>query len=198
MSAETTTMLSGANEFVEQAKLALDNQQASKTRDKLGIYSPKKRDLAVEAFGDFDRLRDHVQGIRQHSLDNLDYYLTRFEEEALANGNSVHFARDGAELNEIVLQICRAADARKVAKGKSMVTEETSLNDHLMSAGLEVIETDLGEYIIQVAGEKPSHITGPALHKSQDDIRQLFLDRHPLGPRDLETPGRIHWRDRKP
>lgn len=180
-------MLSNADQFVEQASVALENPQAARTRDKLGIYSPQKRAAAVERFGDFDSLRDHVQAIRQHSLDNLDHYLTRFEEEALANGNSVHFARDGEELNNTVLDICRAADARKIAKGKSMVTEETLLNDHLQAAGLEVIETDLGEYIIQLAGEKPSHITGPALHKGQKEIRELFLDRHPLGNRELET-----------
>jgi len=174
--------------FLDQADAALADPRRTRARDKLGIYSPNKRSAAVERFGDFDSLREHVHGIRQHSLDNLDYYLTRFEEEAVSNGNKVYFARDGEEMNTIVLDICRSAEARKVAKGKSMVTEETGLNDHLLGAGLEVIETDLGEYIIQLAGEKPSHITGPALHKPEDEIRELFLDRHSLGERELETP----------
>ena len=118
--------------FLDQADAALADPRRTQARDKLGIYSPSKRSAAVERFGDFDSLREHVQGIRQHSLDNLDYYLTRFEEEALGNGNKVYFARDGEEMNTLVLDICRSAKARKVAKGKSMVTEETGLNDHLL------------------------------------------------------------------
>ena len=124
--------------------------------------------------------------MRQHSLANLDHYLTRFEQETLRNGNHLHYARDGDELNSIVLDICQQHSARRIAKGKSMVTEETGLNDFLVRAGLEVKETDLGEYIIQLAGETPSHIVGPALHKSAAEIRELFLARHDLGPRELE------------
>jgi L-lactate dehydrogenase complex protein LldF len=177
--------------FLNQADNALADVRRTLARDKLGVHSPNKRSAAVESFGDFDSLREHVHAVRQHSLDHLDHYLMRFEEEALANGNSVHFARDGDEMNDIVLDICRSANARKVAKGKSMVSEETALNEHLQKAGLEVIETDLGEYIIQIAGEKPSHITGPALHKPEDEIRELFLDQHPLGDRDLDTPAEL-------
>jgi L-lactate dehydrogenase complex protein LldF len=97
----------------------------------------------------------------------------------------VHYARDGDELNSIVLDICQQHGARRIAKGKSMVTEETRLNSFLQRAGLEVMETDLGEYIIQQAGETPSHIVGPALHKSADEVRTLFLDKHDLGEREL-------------
>ena len=177
--------------FLNQADSALADARRTLARDKLGVHSPSKRSAAVNDFGDFESLRQHVHAVRQHSLDNLDHYLAHFEEEALANGNSVHFARDGEEMNNIVLDICRNTNARKIAKGKSMVSEETALNEHLQSAGLEVIETDLGEYIIQLAGEKPSHITGPALHKPEDEIRELFLDRHALGERELDTPSEL-------
>jgi L-lactate dehydrogenase complex protein LldF len=177
-----------STDFLKAADLALQNSEHTSIRDEFGLSTPPKRSKAVEEFGDFQALRDHVKRIRQHSLDNLDHYLSQFEAEALNNGNSVHFARDGEEMNTLVLDICRQHQVRKVAKGKSMVTEETELNEHLIAAGLEVIETDLGEYIIQLAGEKPSHITAPAVHKTETEISELFLDKHHLGERELATP----------
>ena len=111
------------------------------------------RDAAVAEFGPYEALRQHVKRVRQHSLDNLDYYLARFELEATNNGNQVHYADSADEMNSIVLDICQQHGARKVAKGKSMVTEETGLNDYLQRGGLQVMETDLGEYIVQQAGE---------------------------------------------
>ncbi|MCB1731247.1 MAG: lactate utilization protein, partial [Halieaceae bacterium] len=133
------------------------------------------RDAAMGSFGQFEELRDHVRQVRQHSLDHLDHYLAQFEQQAVENGNRVHFASDGDAMNSIVLDICQEHRAQRVAKGKSMVTEETGLNDYLQRAGLNVMETDLGEYIIQQAGETPSHIVGPALHKSAAEVRELFL-----------------------
>ena len=177
-----------SNNFIEQAQAALKRPAQANTRDLLGAFVPPKRARAVEDFGDFKGLRDHLARVRRHALDNLDHYLLQFEQKAQDNGNTVHFARDGDELNEIVLSIIRRHDARRIAKGKSMITEETELNPYLEKAGLQVTETDLGEYIIQQAGEKPSHIVGPALHKSPDEIRELFLARHDLGPRELEDP----------
>ncbi len=181
------TMNIQSENFLDAANSALENSQRARTRNALGQSTPLKRAAAVERFGDFEALRRHVKKIRQHSLDNLDHYLQTFEHQALARGNQVHFARTGRELNARVLEICNQHQARKVAKGKSMVTEETELNDQLQAAGLEVIETDLGEYIIQLAGEKPSHITGPALHKSESEIAALFMEKHTLPERELDT-----------
>ena len=175
-----------SNQFVEQASEALQQPHAVQTRDILGAFLPPVRDNAAAQFGDFQALRDHVEAVRKHALENLDHYLAQYEEQARDNGNAVHFARSGDELNNIVLDIVRRHDARQIAKGKSMITEETGLNAVLESAGLTVTETDLGEYIIQQAGEKPSHIVGPALHKSPDEIRELFLEKHNFGPRELE------------
>lgn len=177
-----------SNSFVEKSSEALQHPAQALTRDLLGAFVPPKRVSAVDSFGDFQGLRDHLARVRRHALDNLDHYLLRFEQEALDNGNLVHFARDGDEMNDIVLGIIRKHDARRIAKGKSMITEETELNQYLEKSGLQVTETDLGEYIIQQAGEKPSHIVGPALHKSPDEIRELFLARHDLGPRELADP----------
>jgi len=171
--------------FLENASHALADADKVQRRDLMAVFTPLIRDAAMEGFGQFDALRQHVKQVRQHSLDHLGHYLTQFEEEALHNGNFVHYARDGNELNSRVLDICQQHSARHIAKGKSMVTEETGLNDFLERAGLSVTETDLGEYIIQQAGETPSHIVGPALHKSAAEIRELFLDKHDLGPREL-------------
>lgn len=175
-----------SHKFKELSAQALGDADAAAQRDIMALFAPLLRDAAMDEFGSFEALRQHVKRVRQHSLDNLDYYLARFELEATNNGNQVHFAEDSAEMNSIVLDICQQHGARRVAKGKSMVTEETALNDFLERGGLEVTETDLGEYIIQQAGETPSHIVGPALHKSADQIRQLFLEKHDLGDRELE------------
>lgn len=171
--------------FLENASAALKNTDQAQRRDMIALFAPLIRNTAVGGFAEFDDLRQHIKRVRQHSLDHLEHYLAQFEHEAVHNGNHVHFARDGDELNSIVLDICQQHDARRIAKGKSMVTEETGLNAFLQRAGLQVMETDLGEYIIQQAGETPSHIVAPALHKSADEIRQLFQARHDLGPREL-------------
>lgn len=175
-----------SRDFLQHAATALADADKVQRRDLLGLFMPLARDTAVAGYGDFDALRAHLKRVRRHTMDHLEHYLTRFEEAALRNGNQVHFAATAEQLNSTVLAICQANGARRVAKGKSMVTEETALNAHLLKAGLDVIETDLGEYIIQQAGETPSHIVGPALHKSLAEIRQLFLDRHTLGERPLE------------
>ena len=171
--------------FLENASAALADSGKSQRRDLLALFSPLMRDAAMGSFGQFEELRDHVRQVRQHSLDHLDHYLAQFEQQAAENGNRVHFASDGDAMNSIVLDICQEHRAQRIAKGKSMVTEETGLNDYLQRAGLSVMETDLGEYIIQQAGETPSHIVGPALHKSAAEVRELFLSRHDLGERDL-------------
>lgn len=171
--------------FLDNAHEALQDANKVQFRDLMASFTPLVRDAAMDQFGQFENLRQHVKQLRQHSLENLDHYLTRFEQEAVQNGNRVHFAEDGDELNSIVLDICQQHNARHIAKGKSMVTEETGLNDYLKRAGLHVTETDLGEYIIQQAGETPSHIVGPALHKSAAEIRELFMEKHDLGERDL-------------
>ncbi|MEH6568774.1 MAG: lactate utilization protein B [Halioglobus sp.] len=174
-------------DFLESANEAIQDTEKRQRRDVLGAFIPAAIASAVNDYEPFDELRKHHKKIRQHALDNLDHYLLKFEKEAVKNGSQVHFARDGDELNSLVLDICQQHGAQRIAKGKSMVTEETELNAYLLSAGLDVVETDLGEYIIQQAGEKPSHIIGPALHKSQQEIRELFLQKHDLGERDLDT-----------
>jgi L-lactate dehydrogenase complex protein LldF len=175
-----------SREFMDLGREALADQAGAQQRDVMALFAPLMRDAAMQDLGAFEALRQHVKRVRQHALDNLDYYLARFELEATNNGSHIHFATDGDELNSLVLDICQQHGARLVAKGKSMVTEETGLNEYLQRGGLEVVETDLGEYIIQQAGETPSHIVGPALHKSRSQIREQFLENHDLGERNLD------------
>lgn len=184
MSEEGTASVS----FLEAAEAALADPAGVAQRDKLARATPRLRQRAVAEFGEFEALRRHLKRVRQHTLDNLDHYLRRFELEATHNGNQVHYAADSDEMNAIVLDICRQHGARRIAKGKSMVTEETELAAALQRERLKVVETDLGEYIVQLAGEKPAHIVGPARHKSIAQIRELFLAAHPLGARGLDTP----------
>jgi L-lactate dehydrogenase complex protein LldF len=171
--------------FLNNASEALKDVAGAERRDMIALFAPELRKAAIEDFEGFESLRQHIKQVRQHTLENLEYYLGRFEQEAVHNGNRVHFARDSDELNNIVLDICQQHGARRIAKGKSMVTEETGLNNTLEQAGMAVMETDLGEYIIQLAGESPSHIVGPALHKSAAEIRELFQSKHDLGEREL-------------
>ncbi|MFT4613756.1 MAG: L-lactate dehydrogenase complex protein LldF [Bacteroidia bacterium] len=187
LSAREIDLEQTSQHFLDNADKALANSAQAQRRDALGLFAPLLRTSAVEKFENFEPAKTHLKAIRQHTLDHLDYYLGKFESEAVNNGNRVHFARTGTELNSVVLDICQQHNAQRVIKGKSMVTEETGLNEYLLSGGLQVTETDLGEYIIQQAGETPSHIVGPALHKSADEVRQLFLDKHDLGQRELAS-----------
>lgn len=177
--------------FLANADEAIAGRERAQLREAMGLFGPALRSAAVNAYGDFDALREHLHAVRRHTLDHLDVYLDRYLEAATENGNTVHFAETPEELNRTVETICRQHGAQRVIKGKSMVTEESGLNDHLTAAGFAVRETDLGEYIIQEAGETPSHIVGPALHKTKDEIRELFLARHDLGERSLESAGEM-------
>ena len=132
----------------------------------------------MDALPEFETLREAARGLKEHTLSNLDLYLEKFEENVVAGGGAVHWAADAAEARGAVLAICRRAGARVVTKGKSMVGEEVALNEALEDEGLEVVETDLGEYIIQLANETPSHIVAPAIHKTREQIRDLFTEHH--------------------
>lgn len=131
-------------------------------------------------------LRSHVRRVRLHSLQNLDRLLARFADKLEAVGGVLHFAEDAAEAREIVAGILAATGARRVVKGKSMLSEEIEINDHLAAAGVDVVETDLGEYIAQLAGDTPSHIIAPVVHLTRADVGQVFADR--LGVEFTDDP----------
>ena len=171
-------MKSTAHEFPDRARAALLNPQLARamTNAKTGFID--RRRAAVDALPEFQSLRRTARDIKEHTLHHLDYYLERFEASVREHGGHVHWASSPAEACEIVIGICRAAGAKRVTKGKSMVAEEIALNDALEGAGFEAIETDLGEYIIQLADEPPSHIIAPAIHKTKEEIADLFHAHH--------------------
>ena len=144
-----------------------------------------KRAAAVAEVPDWQDLRRAGAAIKDHTLRNLGHYLAQFEERAQRAGASVHWARDAREANEIVTRLVRATGAREVVKVKSMTTQEIGLNAALAAAGISALETDLAEFIVQLAGEEPSHILVPAIHKNRAQIRQLFVDALGLGPDEL-------------
>ena len=128
----------------------------------------------------FEEIREAAARVRDFALAHLDYLLEEFERNASARGAQVHWAETGAEVNRLVLDIAQRNQVRKIIKSKSMLGEETGLNAFLQSAGIEVRETDLGEYIIQEARETPSHIIAPAVHRTKEEISELFHQKHGL------------------
>jgi L-lactate dehydrogenase complex protein LldF len=134
----------------------------------------QKRDFVVQKINNWEQLRDAASAIKDHVLENLHHYLISFESEALKNGVHIHWAVDAKEHNEIVLNILKNHSISNVVKSKSMLTEECHLNDFLLQHNIEVIDTDLGERIVQLAKEPPSHIVLPAIHKKKEEIGELF------------------------
>ena len=171
-------MKSTSKNFNHNAHRALHNAtlQTALLRIKPGFVDHRRQ--ALEHLHDADELRTRARAIKERTLARLDEYLVLFEQNVTANGGHVHWAQTAGEANDIVVGLCKNANARSVIKGKSMVGEETGLNEALEAANLETIETDLGEYIIQLAKEPPSHIIAPAIHKTRGQIAELFRQFH--------------------
>lgn len=170
--------------FKENAKDALHNAQLQKALGNVERGFIKKRKAARDKLPEFDALRDQGRDIKNHTLAHLDLYLEEYERKVLETGGHVHWARDANEAREIVSTICQQANAKTVTKGKSMVSEEIALNQSLQDKGFEVVETDLGEYIIQLRGETPSHIVAPAVHLNKEQIEINFRHAHQHLPKD--------------
>jgi len=134
----------------------------------------QKRDSAVKKIPEWEELREAGSQIKNNVLANLSGYLEQFEANAEANGVHVHWAIDAKEHNEIVLELLRSNSIKKIVKSKSMLTEECDLNEYLSLNGIDVIDSDLGEFIVQLANEHPSHIVLPCIHKKKGEIGELF------------------------
>ncbi len=149
-----------------------------------------KRAAAVSALPEFEALRDNAKAIKDHTLAHLDLYLEAYVAKVEASGGHVHFAESAQDARDIILTLCRDANAKTVTKGKSMVSEEIELNGHLEVNGIVPVETDLGEYIIQLRGEKPSHIIAPAVHVTKEQVEEDFrrIHTHLDANRDLTEP----------
>ena len=147
------------------------------------------RAAAIVELDDFEATREAARDLRDRTLKDLDLWLERFEQEATRRGATVLWARDGAEVCQRVIDIARRHGVKKVTKSKSMLSEEAGLNQALEAAGILPVETDLGEYILQINGnEPPSHIIAPVFHKSREDVSALFARTHKLAPKtDIEA-----------
>ena len=160
----------------------------------------RKRAAVVAEVPDWDLLRAAGAAIKDETLANLEEVLVGLESSVLAAGGTVHWARDAAEAGEIVVGLVRAEGVPEVVKVKSLATDEIGLNEALEAAGIRPIETDLAELIIQLAGERPSHLLVPAIHKNRAEIRDLFRDRLGLpdlsdDPAELAEAARLHLRE---
>jgi len=176
--------------FKENARQALADPALQKAMGHVKVGFIDRRRKAAERLPEFEALRDAARDIKDHTLANLDFYLERFAEKVRESGGHVHWCADAAAARATILDICRKAGARTVTKGKTMIGEEIGINDHLAENGIEPIETDLGEYIIQLRGEPPSHIIAPAIHVNKEQVAEAFRAAHSdLDPaRPLEEP----------
>jgi len=164
--------------FKQRAHDALADENLQKALAKLKTGFPEKRAIAVDRMPEFEQLRDEGRDLKNHILEHLDLYLEQFESKVIENGGHVHWARTTDDANQIILDICKQVDAKTVTKGKSMVTEEIGLNDFLEQNGVQPIETDLGEYILQLRHDHPSHIIAPAIHLNLEDVSEAFHANH--------------------
>jgi L-lactate dehydrogenase complex protein LldF len=137
-----------------------------------------KRQAARAKLPEFDTLREEARAIKDHTLSHLDLYLETYERKVAESGGQVHYAPTAEDARAIILALCQEAGAKLVTKGKSMVSEEIGLNAHLQAAKIEVVETDLGEYIVQLRGERPSHIIAPVIHLNKETIEANFRRAH--------------------
>lgn len=166
------------NGFADRAAAAIADPVLGAALDKLQREFRRDRAAMLARMPEFEALRDRATAARDHALANLDTLLVRFEANVTAAGGTVHWCRDAAEAQKTVATICIEAGARTVAKSKSMLSEEIGLNDHLAACGIEPVETDLGEYILQLRAEPPSHIVMPAIHLNAGQIGDTFRGAH--------------------
>ncbi len=190
--------------FKENAHRAIADAGLQRALARSGSSFIARRTAAVAALPEFEQLRNIARDIKNHTLANLDFYLETWEAKVLAAGGKVHWCATADDARDAVLGICRAANARTVTKGKSIISEELGINDHLERNGITPVETDLGEYIIQLRHELPSHIIAPAFHLNKEDWEDSFRKSHTDLPadrafrerRDILTEARTKLRQR--
>ncbi|MEM0945380.1 MAG: lactate utilization protein B [Pseudomonadota bacterium] len=169
--------------FKKNAQEALANPRIQEAMGLAGKWR-QNRSNAAGAVPEFEHLRDAARDIKNHVLGNLADYLEAYEEKVLAQGGHVHWCETAEDARAKVLEICRSVDAKVVNKGKSMISEECGINDHLAAHGIKPVETDLGEYIVQLRGEIPSHIIAPAVHVTVPEVEAAFRAEHTHLPED--------------
>lgn len=171
-----TGNLRGERTFPAAAHDELRNGQLRRNLGRATRTIRAKRLAVTGELPDWEELRAAGSALKTDTMNRLPELLEELERNVTARGGTVHWARDGAEANEIVARLVRGTGSDEVIKVKSMATQETGLNEHLASLGITAHETDLAELIVQLAHDKPSHILVPAIHRNRDEIRQIFLD----------------------
>jgi L-lactate dehydrogenase complex protein LldF len=165
------------HDFNKESDKALKDENLQKALRFTTDRFRERRKTAIAEVDNWEDLRSIAREIKKETISRLDTYLELLEENIVKNGGIVHWAKDADEATKIILEIALNGKVKSVVKSKSMATEEIELNHALNNAGIEAIETDLGEYIIQLAGETPSHIIAPAIHKTKEDISKLFSEK---------------------
>ncbi len=183
--------------FIDRAARTVGTDKVSA----VGVAARRMAELRRTAFSEYaggEAMRDRARDIRLRTLASLDEHLARFADQVASLGGTVHWAADGDEANRIAVEIATAAGVERIVKSKSMVTEEIELNHALEAAGMTVVETDLGEFIVQLSGDRPSHIIAPVLHKTRYQIGELFRDELGVAytddPTQLNAIARAHLR----
>lgn len=180
-----------SDQFFPLAQKGMNDASLQKNLSLFRNYIPQARLKAVGRMENYPQSRQDLKQIKNSVLNDLPKYLQQFETKVQQSGGHVHWASTPDDLNDIVLSLCRDVGAKNIVKGKSMISEETALLHALENAGFDTVETDLGEYIIQLAEEPPSHIIGPAIHKTVEQVIDLFKQHHDFGDRDISTPKKI-------
>src|SRR6266480_2938244 len=148
------------------------------------LIEKRRKAITPDICPDYQELRTHANAVKRHTIEHLDYYLEEFARNVEAHGGKVVFCKDAQDVADFVLRLAKERGAHLIVKSKSMTTEEVDLNERLEHHHLESVETDLGEYILQLAHERPYHIVAPVLHKTREQVADLFTER--LGvPREI-------------
>src|SRR5262249_3321427 len=176
--AAAMTHIATSPRFKENARAALADTELQNALKFVEVNFIARRREVAGRLPEFDALRDSARDIKNHTLAHLDLYLEAYDQKVTAAGGQVHFAETADDAKRIVLDICNRLGAKTVTKGKSMIGEEIAINDHLEANGITPVETDLGEYIIQLRHEMPSHIIAPAVHLTKAQVEADFRRVH--------------------
>jgi L-lactate dehydrogenase complex protein LldF len=167
-----------SHKFKQNVKAALSQPNLRTALDRTtGLLTSRRRDV-LSQYPEYPQARALAEQIKDHTLANLDHYLEMFEQNAVASGAKVHWAQTPKQATDTIISICKSHDAKSVTRAKSMLGEEIGLSEALADAGIERVETDLAEHIIQLANEPPSHIVVPAMHKTREEVAELFTQHH--------------------
>jgi len=181
-------MIQTSDRFKEHVARALTDTNLKVALNRTTSLLQTRRKQVVEEYAEYDEARKRAQAIKEHTLKHMAHYLEMFEENATAQGAIVHWAKTPDEARRIVADICVKAEAKTATRVKSMLGEEIGIGDALKDAGVERIETDLAEHIIQLAEDPPSHIVMPAMHKTHEQVATLFDDKHGVAPDSHDIP----------